>query len=65
MVGALLKDLVDKHERPLGQPWDFDPNEAWIQKLLPEIAAFEIKIERLQGKFKLNQNRTPAAREAV
>lgn len=64
-VGALLKDLVGKHERPLGQPWDFDPNDAWIKKQLPEIAAFEIKIERLQGKFKLNQNRTPADREAV
>ena len=64
-VGTLLKDLVGKHERPLGQPWDFDPNDAWIQKLLPEIAAFEIKIDRLQGKFKLNQNRTPADREAV
>jgi len=64
-VGALLKELVGKHERPFGQPWDFDPNDAWIQKLLPEIAAFEIKIDRLQGKFKLNQNRTPADREAV
>jgi transcriptional regulator len=64
-VGAFLKDLVGKHEQSLGQPWDFDPKDAWIQKLLPEIAAFEIRIERLQGKFKLNQNRTPADREAV
>jgi transcriptional regulator len=62
---ALLKDLVGKHERPLGQPWDFDPNDAWIQKVLPEVAAFEIKIEKLQGKFKLNQNRSPADREGV
>ena len=62
---ALLKDLTGKHESPSEQPWDFDPNAAWIQKLLPEIAAFEIKIEKLQGKFKLNQNRTPADRAGV
>jgi transcriptional regulator len=56
---------VGKHEKPLNPPWDFDPNAAWIQKLLPDIAAFEIKIEKLQGKFKLNQNRRPADREGV
>jgi transcriptional regulator len=62
---ALLKDLTGKHEKSFDQPWDFDANAAWIQKLLPEIAAFEIKIEKLQGKFKLNQNRTPADRAGV
>jgi transcriptional regulator len=64
-MAALLKDLVGKHEKPFEQPWAFDPNDAWIQKLLPEIAGFEIKIEKLQGKFKLNQNRTPADRAGV
>ena len=62
---ALLKDLVAKHERPLDQPWDFDPNAGWIERLLPEIRGFEIKIEKLQGKFKLNQNRTAADRAGV
>jgi transcriptional regulator len=62
---ALLKDLTGKHENGFEQPWDFDANAPWIQKLLTEIAAFEIKIEKLQGKFKLNQNRTPADRAGV
>ncbi len=62
---ALLKDLVRNHEKAFELPWDFDPNAAWIQKLLPEIAGFEIRIEKLQGKFKLNQNRTAADREGV
>jgi transcriptional regulator len=57
---TLLRDLVAQHDQ-----WTFDPDASWIQKLLPEIAAFEIKIEKLQGKFKLNQNRTPADRERV
>ena|ERR1700722_13244940 len=62
---AHLKQLVAKHEKGFERPWDFDPNAAWIQRLLPGIAAFEIKIEKLQGKFKLNQNRTPADRAGV
>src|ERR1700678_736092 len=62
---ALLKDLVAKHERPLDPPSDFDPKAGWIEKLLPEIRGFEIKIEKLQGKFKLNQNRTAADRAGV
>ncbi|HTW64519.1 MAG TPA: FMN-binding negative transcriptional regulator [Bryobacteraceae bacterium] len=64
-MAALLKDLTGKHEQAFEKPWDFDPGSAWIEKLLPEIAGFEIKIEKLEGKFKLNQNRTPADRAGV
>jgi len=62
---AHLKQLVGKHEKAFEQPWDFDPNAAWIQRMLSGIAAFEIQIEKLEGKFKLNQNRTPADRSGV
>jgi transcriptional regulator len=61
----LLKDLTRKQESSFEEPWDFDPSAAWVQKLLMEIVAFEIKIERLEGKFKLNQNRKPEDRESV
>jgi transcriptional regulator len=62
---ALLKDLVGKHEKSFERPWDFDPNDPFMQKQFPEIAGFEIQIEKLQGKFKLNQNRTAADRAGV
>ena len=61
----LLKDLVHQNERNFEQPWDFDPQAPWIDKMLPQIAAFEIPIERLEGKFKLNQNRALADRRRV
>jgi transcriptional regulator len=64
LVG-LLKELVRQNERSFEQPWDFDPEASWIQKMLPQIAGFEIPIERLQGKFKLNQNRSMADRTRV
>jgi transcriptional regulator len=62
---ALLKDLVGKHERRFEKPWDFDPNDAFMQRQMPQIAGFEIKIEKLEGKFKLNQNRTAEDRAGV
>jgi transcriptional regulator len=62
---VLLKELVRQNERSFEQPWDFDPEAPWIQKMLPQIAGFEIPIERLQGKFKLNQNRSLADRTRV
>src|SRR5579863_6780275 len=62
---VLLKDLVQQNEGLFERPWGFDPQAAWIEKMLPEIAAFEIPIERLEGKFKLNQNRAAADRKRV
>jgi transcriptional regulator len=62
---ALLKDLTAKHERSFQPPWDFDPDAPWVQKLLNDIVAFEIQIEKLEGKFKLNQNRRPEDRAGV
>ncbi|MGP0071671.1 MAG: FMN-binding negative transcriptional regulator [Bryobacteraceae bacterium] len=62
---ALLKDLTRKHEGSFERPWDFDPKAPWVEKMLTEIVAFEMKIEKLEGKFKLNQNRKPEDREGV
>jgi len=62
---ALLKDLVHQHEKPFDQPWDFDAEAQWIEKMLAHISGFAIEIEKLEGKYKLNQNRTPADRDRV
>ncbi len=62
---VLLKELVHQNEKSFEQPWDFDPEASWIQNLLPAIEGFEVPIQQLQGKFKLNQNRSPADRARV
>jgi hypothetical protein len=36
-----------------------------MESLLREIVGFEMDITRLEGKFKLSQNRSPEDREAV
>ena len=62
---ALLQDLTGKQEAAFERPWDFDSDAAWVQKLLNEIVAFEFRIEKLEGKFKLNQNRQAEDRAGV
>ncbi|HLK59203.1 MAG TPA: FMN-binding negative transcriptional regulator [Chthonomonadaceae bacterium] len=63
---AALADLVHTHEAPLEPPWRFeDLPEEYVQKMLRGIVGFEIEITRLEGKFKLSQNRSEADRRSV
>lgn len=59
-VVALLEETVTFYEAALAQPWSGDLPSDFRDKLLHGIVAFEIPITRLEGKFKLSQNR-PAA----
>jgi transcriptional regulator len=61
----LLAGLVKQHEPPPPQGWRFDAEERWIRQMLEQIEGFEIPIAKLEGKFKLNQNRTAADRRGV
>jgi transcriptional regulator len=62
-VHALLEATVAAYEGSLAQPWTVDrlPRE-FVEKLARAIVAFEIPINRLEGKFKLGQNRGEADR---
>ena len=43
----------------MNEPADF------VERLLRQIVAFRIPIDRLEGKWKLNQNRPPGQRQHV
>jgi transcriptional regulator len=62
---AMVLRLVDTHEAPLGRPWDLRKAESVMDVELKAIVGFEIPIDRLEGKFKLNQNRSRADQEGV
>ena len=63
---SLLKETVNYYESNFPQPWTIDSlPETFFDKLQQQIVGFEIEITRLQGKFKLNQNRTTADRKGV
>jgi transcriptional regulator len=62
----LLARLTDRHERTMPWPWRVDDAPAdYIVRNLAAITGLRLPIERLEGKWKLSQNRTAADREGV
>ncbi|MDF1721125.1 MAG: FMN-binding negative transcriptional regulator [Minwuia sp.] len=63
-VSALMRRLTSGYEGPEGWQYDDQPEEyhAGMQK---GIVAFRMPITRLEGKWKMSQNRTPEDREGV
>lgn len=54
---ALLGDLVAEFETGLERPWGLGGVEEKVDRLLGAITGFEIRIERLEAKLKVGQNR--------
>lgn len=62
----LVTDLTERHEAGRAQPWAVsDAPEGYIDTMLRAIVGVEIAITRLEGKWKLSQNRDEADREGV
>jgi len=53
---AILKQLIADHEPPYAQQWRGLP-ETYTQPMLNAIVAFEMKVQDIQTKVKLNQHR--------
>lgn len=60
-----LKSLIETHEAQFAHPWAFDLPQDYIEKMMRGVVGFTLEITRLEGKFKMSQNRTPAEREKV
>ena len=62
----LVSRLSDQHEAGRAQPWTVNeaPRE-YIDAMLRAIVGFALPIERLQGKWKLGQNRSAADQAGV
>ncbi|MCF5722444.1 FMN-binding negative transcriptional regulator [Pseudomonas syringae] len=57
----LVSALTDRHEGSRAQPWKVsDAPTDYIDSMLKAIVGFALPIERLIGKRKLSQNRSPA-----
>ncbi|MFP3850744.1 FMN-binding negative transcriptional regulator [Pseudomonas sp. W5-01] len=57
----IVNGLTDKHEASRAEPWAVSDAPAdYIEKMLNGIVGFAIPVERLEGKRKLNQNRSAA-----
>jgi len=65
-VVSVLRDLSTKYEAGAPAPWTMqDADASYVERLLGGIVAFTLRIERLEAKAKLSQNRSPADRAQV
>lgn len=63
---AVVSALTREHEAALPAPWAVtDAPADFIEAQLRAVSAFEFHVTRLEGKWKLSQNRTQADREGV
>jgi transcriptional regulator len=64
---ALLHRLTERHEaREPAPPWRMeDQPEPYLRSMLNGIVGIEIEVSRLEGKFKLSQNRPAADRPRI
>jgi transcriptional regulator len=60
----LLKKLIEVHEPPYAAQWNELP-ESFRHSMLHGIVGFRIPLTRVEGKFKLSQNRPDADRRNV
>lgn len=65
-VHTLLRALVESEEAANEPRWRMESlDPAYVEHMAAQIVAFEIPIQRLEGKAKLNQNRPAADRRNV
>ena len=64
-LAQILADFVAFYEASLPRPWKFDPTSDYARKMMKAVAGFRIEISRIEGKWKLNQNRPQEQRERV
>lgn len=60
-----LQNLVNKHEAAFETPWHMNLPEDYYQQQVKMIVVFEIEVTRLEGKFKMSQNRSDEDRSGV
>lgn len=61
----LLEVTVGIYEAPQPAPWVLPESDEFFERLALGIVGFELPIARIEGKWKLNQNRSAADRQGV
>ena len=64
-IDAALHRLVKNHEHYRNPEWVMDLPNDFMDTMRKAIVAFEIEITRLEGKFKLSQNKSDTDKQTV
>ena len=65
LIVSHLEEMIEFYERSYNQPWRGILPTEFRDKLIGAIVAFEIQITRIEGNFKLGQNRSTADATSV
>ena len=65
VLAPLVRRLVERHEHYRPQPWTMALPADYQDRMLEGIVGFEIEVIRVDGKFKLSQNRPALDRDRV
>ena len=60
LLRRMLRELVEQHERDRRPEWQMHLPEEYMHRMMQAIVGFELAITRIEGKFKLSQNRSEA-----
>jgi transcriptional regulator len=61
----IVRRSVEVYERNMPRPWSFDGSGAYLERRLAHIVGFRVEVERIEGKWKLNQNHPAERRRKV
>ncbi|HZU37064.1 MAG TPA: FMN-binding negative transcriptional regulator [Gemmataceae bacterium] len=64
-LSGLLARLVSHYEAGNERPWQYDLPEDYRQRMERAVVGVEVPITRIEGKFKLGQNRTVEDRRGM
>jgi len=64
-VLRIIGTLTDAHEAGNARPWSIRDAQAHAEPLVRGVLAFEMDVERIEGKSKLSQNRSEPDRAGV
>lgn len=61
----IVQRMVAVYEAGRQPPWTFDSSDEGMRKMARVIVGFSIEVDRVEGKWKLGQNRSGASRARV
>ena len=61
----IVRRSVEVYERNMPRPWSFEGSGAYAERRLAHIVGFRVEVERIEGKWKLNQNHPAERRRKV
>jgi len=62
---GIVRDTVRVYEAAMPRPWQLDEASAYSRGMLRQIVGFRVRVGRIEGKWKLNQNHPEERRRKV